>query len=57
MPDFIRVRFKDSGTEQTIAKPAAIDTSLMVAWAWAEARASRPIRCTARPATPPPEAK
>ena len=29
MPEFIRVRFKDSGTEQTIAKPAAIDTSLM----------------------------
>ena len=29
MPDFIRVRFKDSGTEQTIARPAAIDTSLM----------------------------
>ena len=24
-PEFIRVRFKDSGTEQTIAKPAAID--------------------------------
>ena len=29
MPEFIRVRFKDSGTEQTIARPAAIDTSLM----------------------------
>jgi hypothetical protein len=25
MPDFIRVRFKDSGTVQTIAKPSAID--------------------------------
>lgn len=25
MPEFIRVRVKDSGTEQTIAKPAAVD--------------------------------
>lgn len=25
MPEFIRVRVKDSGTEQTIAKPSAID--------------------------------
>lgn len=25
MPEFIRVRFRDSGTEQTIAKPSAID--------------------------------
>lgn len=25
MPEFIRVRLKDSGTEQTIAKPSAID--------------------------------
>lgn len=24
-PEFIRVRFKDSGTEQSIAKPTAID--------------------------------
>ena len=29
MPEFIRVRFKDSGTEQTIAKPPAIDPALM----------------------------
>ena len=29
MPDFIRVRFKDSGTEQTIARPHAIDETLM----------------------------
>ena len=29
MPDFIRVRFKDSGTEQTIARPHAIDPELM----------------------------
>ena len=29
MPEFIRVRFKDSGTEQTIAKPRAIDPELM----------------------------
>jgi hypothetical protein len=25
MPEFIRVRVKDSGTEQTIAKPSAVD--------------------------------
>lgn len=25
MPEFIRVRVKDSGTEQTIAKPTAVD--------------------------------
>lgn len=25
MPEFIRVRFRDSGTEQSIAKPPAID--------------------------------
>ena len=25
MPDFIRVRFKDSGTEQTIPRPTALD--------------------------------
>lgn len=25
MPEFIRVRFRDSGTEQTIPQPAAID--------------------------------
>jgi hypothetical protein len=25
MPEFIRVRVKDTGTEQTIAKPAAVD--------------------------------
>ena len=25
MPDFIRVRIKDSGTEQTIAKPETVD--------------------------------
>lgn len=25
MPEFIRVRIKDSGTEQTIAKPSALD--------------------------------
>ena len=29
MPEFIRVRFKDSGTEQTIARPHAIDPELM----------------------------
>ena len=29
MPEFIRVRFKDSGTEQTIAKPSTIDPELM----------------------------
>lgn len=28
MPDFVRVRFKDSGTVQTIAKPAAVDENL-----------------------------
>ena len=27
-PEFIRVRVKDSGTEQTIAKPAAVDPEL-----------------------------
>lgn len=26
MPDFIRVRFKDTGTEQSIPKPTAVDT-------------------------------
>ena len=25
MPEFIRVRVKDTGTEQTIAKPSALD--------------------------------
>lgn len=25
MPEFIRVRVKDTGTEQTIAKPTAVD--------------------------------
>lgn len=25
MPDFIRVRFRDSGTEQSIPKPTAVD--------------------------------
>ena len=25
MPEFIRVKFKDSGTVQTIAKPSAVD--------------------------------
>lgn len=25
MPEFIRVRFKDSGTEQSIPKPPAVD--------------------------------
>lgn len=25
MPEFIRVRIKDSGTEQTIAKPETVD--------------------------------
>ena len=25
MPEFIRVRVKDTGTEQTIAKPSAVD--------------------------------
>lgn len=25
MPEFIRVRFRDSGTEQTIAKPPTVD--------------------------------
>ena len=29
MPEFIRVRFKDSGTEQTIVKPHAIDPEVM----------------------------
>ena len=29
MSEFIRVRFKDSGTEQTIAKPTAVDPDLM----------------------------
>lgn len=28
MPEFIRVRFKDTGTEQTIAKPSAVDESV-----------------------------
>lgn len=28
MPEFIRVRVKDSGTEQTIAKPSALDTDV-----------------------------
>ena len=26
MPEFIRVKFKDSGTEQSIPEPVAIDT-------------------------------
>ena len=29
MPDYIRVRFRDSGTVQTIAKPSAIDPEVM----------------------------
>jgi hypothetical protein len=28
MPEFIRVRVKDSGTEQTIAKPTAVDPEI-----------------------------
>ena len=28
MPEFIRVRVKDSGTEQTIATPTAVDTAV-----------------------------
>lgn len=29
MPEFIRVRFRDSGTEQSIAKPSAVDETVV----------------------------
>lgn len=29
MPEFIRVRFKDSGTEQTVPKPSAVDPKVV----------------------------